>query len=413
MELTIYHHLAISLGLGLLVGLQREWVSKKVAGIRTFPIITLLGTLSAALAEQWGGATLAAAFLGVAAMLVLGNIPILREKDRDFGITTEVAVLLMFAVGAAVRSGHVAPAIVTSGLTALLLHWKIPLHELVKRIGDDDIRAISRLVLIALVILPVLPDETYGPYNVLNPFQIWTMVVLIVGISLAAYMVYRVVGARAGTLLTGFFGGLISSTATTVGYARNARRGALGPNMAAVVIMLASTIVFGRVLIEIAVVAPALLVPMAPPLIATMGVIGLMSLWAYIGARRELADPPKEMEPPSDMKAAIIFGLLYAVVLFGVAFAKDQFGDAGMYVVAALSGLTDMDAITLSTANLITDDKLDVNTGWRLILVGALSNMVFKGTVVSVLGTFALFRRVALRFLITIAIGAAIILLWP
>ena len=145
-------------GLGLLVGMQREWTKGVLAGIRTFPLITVFGALSALLAERFGGWTVAAALLSLAGMVVIGNVTKLQKGDIDPGLTTEMAMLVMFGVGAAVVVGYTALAIATGGSVAVLLHWKRPLHRLVHRIGANDFRAIIRLVVIALVILPVLPN---------------------------------------------------------------------------------------------------------------------------------------------------------------------------------------------------------------------------------------------------------------
>lgn len=412
MELTVFHHLAIALGLGLLVGLEREWAANKVAGIRTFPMITLLGAICALLAEPFSGWILAAGFIGVAALVVVGETVRGHRTEGGPGITTEVAALVMFLVGAAVAGGHTAPGVVVGGMVAVLLHWKDPLHAFVRRIGESEFAAIVRLVVIALVILPVLPNRTFGPYGVLNPFQIWLMVVLIVSISLGAYTVYRLLGAKVGTPLSGILGGLISSTATTVSYARLTRGAPKMATTAAVVIMLASTIVFVRVIFEIQLVAPEIVAKTAPPLLALMGFMAVVSVAAYVLARGDLTELP-ERDAPSDLRAAIVFGLLYAAVLFGVAATKTHFGDSATYIVAAISGLADMDAITLTTAQLVTKGELEVDTGWRLIMVGALGNLVFKGIAVAMLGDRRLAVRVGVMFGITLVAGVILLIFWP
>ncbi len=412
MELTPLHNLAIALGLGLLVGLQREWAAKDVAGIRTFPLITVLGALSAMLADEYGGWVIAADLAGLAAILIMGNIARFSRGHIDPGVTTEVSALVMYAVGAVLVEGHTAPAIAVGGCVAVLLHWKAPMHRLVSRIGEKDLRAIIKMVLIALVILPVLPNKAYGPYEVINPFKIWLMVVLIVGISLGAYVAYKMLGARVGTVLGGLLGGLISSTATTVGYARRSRHKPDSAPLAAVVIVIASTVVFGRVMVEIALVAPAILTSIVPPLavmMVYMGIIAGIALWRV----QTPGEAPVEQEEPADLIAAIIFGLLYGVVLFGVAVAKDHFGESGLYVVSALSGLTDMDAITLSTAQMVKSGNIESSTGWRLILTGSLANLVFKGMAVATLGHPRLLRWVTVLFGLAVAGGVVLLFTWP
>ena len=175
---------------------------------------------------------------------------------------------------------------------------------------------------------------------------------------------------------------------------------------------IASTVVFARVLVEVAVVAPSLLASIAAPLGAMMLFMAATSAVAVLEGRSALASPD-ETAPPSDLKAAVVFGALYAAVLFGVAIVKNRFGDAGMYVVAAMSGLTDMDAITLSSAQLMKTQTIDTSTGWRLILVGAMSNMAFKTDAVAILGTRRLAALVAIVLLLTVAGGTALFLFWP
>ncbi len=229
MHWEIYQSIAISLGLGLLVGLQRQWSASEIAGIRTFPLITLLGTLAALLASQSEnqnafGWIVGAALICIAGLLAIANFTKIIDGQSDEGMTTESAALLMFLVGVAVGDGLNGPAVVITGIVAVLLHWKKRLHGIVGKMGEKDIRGVIQFALIGLVILPVRPDQTYGPYDVLNPYNIWRMVVLIVGVSMVAYVAFKLVGAGAGAVLGGILGGLISSTATTVSYARQTKR---------------------------------------------------------------------------------------------------------------------------------------------------------------------------------------------
>jgi uncharacterized membrane protein (DUF4010 family) len=283
---------------------------------------------------------------------------------------------------------------------------------LVGRFSEPDVRAIFNLVLIALVILPVMLNRSYGPYGVLNPFEIWLIVVLIVGISLGGYIAYKFFGARAGTLLGGILGGMISSTATTVSYARRTRHAPEAVGLAAFVITVASTIVFGRVIFEIAVVAPELLSKVAPPLVVIMLVMGVLALATYWTRGGEAEQVPLDKDP-AQLTAAVLFGLMYAVILFAVAAGRQWLDDRGLYLVAVISGLTDVDAITLSTAQMIKRGELEVDTGWRMILLGSLSNLVFKGAAVAVLGHRQLLRRVSIVFGIVLACGVLLLLFWP
>ena len=344
--------------------------------------------------------------------MAVNNLSRKRFDDSHPGPTTEVAALLMFTVGALLPMGMIPVAIAIGGGVAVLLHWKQPLHGFVRHIGGGDIRAIFRLVLIALVILPLLPDESFGPYEVLNPFRIWLVVVLIVGISIGGFLLSRMVGPRTGSVLNGILGGLISSTATTVSYARRSKTAPELSPLVALVIMIASAIVFVRVAFEVAVVAPGIVWQVLPQ-------FGVMCLWmaliaagAFVLARKESVGP-SEPKDPSNLVAAVVFGGLYALVLLAVAGARQYFGDTGLYLVAALSGLTDMDAITLSTAQLIKTGQLSVNIGWRMMLVGAMSNILFKGGAVAILGHPRLLGRIAVLFGLSLAGGLLLLWLWP
>lgn len=434
-ELTqIFLKLGTALGLGLLVGLQRERVASRLAGFRTFPLVTVLGTVTALLGQEMGRSAgsamgvwvVAAGFLGIAGLIIAANLMLAHTEAPDPGQTTEVALLLMFATGAYLAVGSAAVAVALGGTTAVLLHLKEQMHGLAGRIGDRDFRAIIQFVLITLVILPVLPDRPYGPYQVLNPREIWWMVVLIVAISLGGYVAYKLLGRSKGTALAGLLGGLVSSTATTVSYARRSRDDeSAGPaergsgdgdrgltRASAVVILLASAVVFVRVLVEIGVVARRAFTVMAPPLAVLLAVaVGVAGL-LWLGVRQQ---PAKVPDPgnPTELRSALLFGFLYAAVLLAVAAAKEHWQGSGLWVVSVLSGLTDMDAITLSTSRLVQDGRLDADLGWRLILVASLSNLVFKGAMVAVLGSRALAVRIAGLFGVLLAAGGLVLWLWP
>ena len=406
--------LAIALSLGFIVGIQREWAKPTwFAGIRTIPLLTLLGALCALLTRVGGNWVLAAGLLATFGLLLAGHFAQVCHEEKASGLTSEAACLVMYAVGALAVTDHTIEAIATTGAVAVLLQWKRPLHRFVERIGEKDFGAIIQLVLIGLVILPILPNKTYGSYGVLNPFEIWLMVVLIVGISLSAYAASKFFGAKAGSLLGGALGGLVSSTATTVSYAQRTRRSPTTSRSSAVVIMVASTVVFTRVLFEIGVVAPKAFPQMVAPLSVMLAYMTVVAALFFLFVGGEIEDSQTEEESPGGLKAAIIFGLLYALVLFGVAAAKDHFGETGLYLVAVLSGLTDMDAITLSTSQMVKSERVMVETGWRLILVGALSNMVFKGAAVALLGNRSLLKWILLLFGLSLVGGALLIWLWP
>jgi uncharacterized membrane protein (DUF4010 family) len=400
--------LGIALGLGLLIGLQRERTGSPLAGFRTFPLIALFGGLSGLLAREFSGWELAAGVIAMGALVLMGN---LERREQNTGLTTEVAMLVMFALGAFLMSGPISVGVILGGIVAVLLHLKPQMHSLAKRLEDPDFKAIMQFVLITLVILPILPNQQYGPYAVWNPYKIWLMVVLIVGISLGGYIIYKFFGQKAGTLAGGILGGLISSTATTVSYARRTAQAPETSRMAALVIMVASTIVFARVLVIIAASAPSFLPAAAGPIgtvLAGTAAICLVLWW--LSAKEPAALP--EQGNPSELKAALIFAGLYALVLVAAAAAKKNFGTEGLYAVAVLSGLTDMDAITLSVSDMVEQKQVAAASGWRLILAAAMSNLVFKAGIVAFLGNRLLLGRIAVLFALAFGWSLGVMVLW-
>lgn len=401
----------IALGLGLLIGFQRERAKASLAGIRTFTLISLIGACSAhlgsLLAVPW---LLPVAFLGLAGLLVSGHVA--RSRTESPELTTEIAAVLMLLIGALSVAGPRLLAVATGAVIALLLHFKRPLHETVERFADEEVRAVMTFVLIALVVLPLLPDRAFDPLGVLNPHAIWRMVVLIVGISLVAHGAFRVLGQARGAVVAGVIGGLISSTATTVQQARRSAAEASFVSAGVVVTVLASATAFVRILVEVAVVDLSLLrVALAP-----MGIVlGVLIASALLVVRRARGTPAAPPEPgnPAQLRTALFFGALYAVVILGVAVAERFFGSSGLMIVAVLSGLTDVDAITLSTSQLVSDGRLGADEGWRMILVAALSNLGFKGGLAFALGSRRLAWGVAAAFGAAIAAGLCVVFFWP
>lgn len=404
--------ITVSLALGLLLGLQRQRTDASIGGIRTFPLFALLGTVSAMIAGVYGGWIIGAGLLSIAAVLVFANLLKMKAGSTDAGTTSEMAALLLYAVGVLIASDHMLEAVVIGGVMLLLLHLKQPMHDFAAAVGEHDMRAIAQFVLISLIILPVLPNTSFGPYAVWNPFSIWLMVVLIVGISLTGYVAYKILGARAGTLLGGVIGGLISSTATTVTFSRRTAADVSLAPLGAFVIMTASCISLVRILVEVAASAPGTASAIIPPLAVMLGACVLIAGVLYrLSYRQQTAMP--EQKNPAEFKAALVFGLLYAVVLVAVAAARDHFGSAGLYTVAALSGLTDVDAITLSSAHLAQSGSIGTSLAWRSILIAIMANFAFKFVAVAFLGTRLLTLRLAAAFALALVSGGALLWLWP
>ncbi|MEJ2205465.1 MAG: MgtC/SapB family protein [Gemmatimonadota bacterium] len=406
-----FWELLVALGLGLLTGLQKERAGPLLAGLRTFALITVFGAVTAILAETTGPWIIIAGLLSMTALLVTGNAMAAAEGRADPGQTTEVAVVLMFLVGALCVIGPLELAIVLGGAVAVLLHLKEELRGLVARLSDKDVRAVMQFVVISLIILPVLPNQAYGPFQVLNPRNIWFMVVLIVGLNLVGYAAFRTLGSRAGTALAGFLGGIISSTATTVSYARTTKTDPGRAGTAAVVVWIASGVVFVRILLEVAAVAPGFVSTVAGPMgvMLALFVVSAAVIWR---SATSPSDSPMDPGNPSELKPAIAFAAMYAVILLAVAAAEEYLGGAGLYAAAFISGLTDIDAITLSTSNLVAGARLEADTGWRLILVAAMSNLLFKTAMVATLGSRQMLRRIGGLVGIALVAGVGLLLFW-
>jgi len=413
-SLGVFGQLGLAVVLGLFVGLQRERSGDhaRIAGIRTFPLITLLGAITALLAPAVGGWIVAAALLGVVASLVTGNFILLRTgAPAEAGMTTEIAALAMFGVGALLVVGDTVVAMAIGAVVVLLLHAKQVLHGLAAKLGENDVRAIMQFVLIAFIILPLVPDRTLGPYGAINLRIVWLMVVLVTGISLAGCIAARFFGGRTGALATGLIGGLISSTATTVANAKRAAAAPEASGAALLVILLASCVSMVRVLVELWAVAAASFWAMALPIFVLLGVRLLTVGFVWLRVGRDAQGLPPEASP-GDIKAALLFGGLFAAVLLISTIARHRMGEGGLFAVAAISGLTDMDAITLSAGRMVTSDGLSPSNAWRAVVVALMSNTVFKSAAVAVLGPRRLALQVAAADGVLMAASVALLALW-
>lgn len=402
----------MALLLGLLVGLQREFAGRQIAGIRTFALISLFGAACGALVQDVGGWVVAAGLLGVATIAVVRSLARKEATEADTGGATQMAMLLMFLVGVLLMLGPLALGVGLGATVAALLHLKTALHSAVKRLREGEVRAIMQFAVVSAVILPALPDQAYGPYGVLNPRHIWLMVVLIVGISVAGFLTLRFLGDRVGVVVGGILGGVISSTATTVSYARRTASDPKAAPIAVCIILIAAAVSYVRVLVEIAAVAPGSLRYAAAPFGAL--ILATVALAAVAWLRRgDSKDGVPEQKNPSELGAALIFAAVYTAVLFAVAAVKDMLGDQALYAVAAVSGVVAMDAITLSMSRMAAEGQIESSESWRYIMIAAASNMAFKTVFAAVVGSRALGIRLAATLGATIAVAVGMALLWP
>lgn len=407
--------LGISFGLGLLVGLQREKTNHETAGVRTFTLIAILGTMVGFLSRAFENQFILPVFiLAIAAFLITANkIIASRDDNPTAGQTTEMAVLLMFAIGAYLVVGDQIIGVIVGGTLAIVLYVKDVLHRMIERLKSKDFEAIMTFVGVSLVILPILPNETYGPYEVLNPRQIWLMVTLIVGISILGYFVYKWVGKQAGMISNGIFGGIISSTATVISYARTAAQNKGFAKISSFVIYVSVTVSIIRVIIEIAIVTPEKLPKLILPFVVLFVFMSITSLFYFYFISKEASENEvPEPKNPAQLKSSLVFGILYAVILLAVAFVEDTFGDEGLYLLSIIGGLAKKDAITLSLAQSIKSG-MATELGWRLIMTGVLSNFAFKIVLAYMMGSRKLANLVAVTFSVAIVVGLLLMWLWP
>lgn len=387
-------------GIGLLIGLERERNPAGKAGVRTFALVSLLGTLAALVGVVVDNAwLLPAGLLAVTGMLIVAYARVAPEEDP--GTTSVAAAGVAYLLGALAGLGQAPLAAALAIVVTALLYFKPELEGWSSALKREEQVSLLQFLVITFIVLPILPDRGYGPYGVLNPREIWLMVVLIAGVGVASYMAMRVAGERHGTLLTGLLGGLVSSTATTALYARRSNESAAMAKVALVVVSLANLVVLVRVAVLAAVVAPGLLPRLLPVLSAALaaGVAATaFLLWRSEGGA-QLALPPARN--PAEIGMALRFGALYALVLLAAAWLQDMIGSRGLYVATALSGVADVDPGVLSALNLYGGGRAEAGTAVVAIAIALLSNTLFK------LGLLAWFGgRLALRALLPF--GAAL-----
>ncbi|MBE0437937.1 MAG: MgtC/SapB family protein, partial [Methylomicrobium sp.] len=350
--------LGTALGIGLLIGLERGWKSRdwregtRVAGLRTFGLIALLGGIWALLAREVDPLLIGFAFLALTLVLLVAYHSSL-EKIEDFGVTSVIAALLTFAFGALTVFGYTVLASSSAVVVTLILGLKPLLHAWLQKIERQELLATLKLLLISIVMLPILPDRYLDSWQVFNPYHVWLMVVLIATISYLGYFSIKIAGNRHGPVLTGVFGGLASSTAVTLNLARFSRQFPGDENALSAGILTACATMFPRTLVLASIINPALLVPLCPALLS-MGALGY--LFAFLFWKTAITvyqtDTALKLENPFQLITALKFGALLLAILFIARMLRIYFGDTGVYFVAAISGITDVDPITLSMSRM-------------------------------------------------------------
>ena len=409
-RLEIFENLGVALALGLLIGLERGWKRReeaegsRFAGIRTFGITGLAGGVMAVLgrvADPWVLVISIVAFV----FLIIGGMlrPVMKDEDRS--VTGYVAMFMTLLIGVLAGYGYLASSAAAGVVTTILLGVKAPLHDWVRRLERDEITAFFKLLLISVVVLPLLPNRGYGPWGSLNPYEIWWMVVLVSAISFAGFVAVKWAGPRRGILMTAFFGGLISSTAIAVSFAKFGKDNPKLSRLLAAGVGASSTMMFARMLVISAAVSPQLAWALLPivALILVGGVLGGVLLW---GKAVNSASGVPALESSFSLRLPLQFGLFLGLVMLLADGALVWLGTHGLYLVAAIAGLTDVDAITLSVAGDVSNG-LSVKIAYTAALIAALVNTVIKGLIVVVAGGAAMGKTAALPLGLMVLGGVA------
>lgn len=406
-----------SAGLGALIGLIRQWSEQAehggktdFGGVRTHTFWAILGCLGAVASRDYTPFALPVVITVVAAHLI-----VVRNRLADAtspGSTSFAASLLTLFTGALVAWDHTQTAVVVAALTMVLLGLKQPIHAWTRGFTASDIRGTLEFVAITGVILPLVPNRDFGPFGGFNPYSTWVMVVLISGLGFTGYIAMRLLGTRAGILVTSLFGGLASSTASTLAFSRRSREEPELSSDYAFAVVVACTVMLPRVIIVVFFLSPSLAARITPAFAAMMLPAIVYGCWHWWFARRaekgEVASP--SMANPLSLLTAIKFALLYAIIAFLVKAATQLDWQAGLLPLSFVSGLTDMDAISLSMANNLRSGTVVLELAARAVIIAAVANSLLKASLAAGLGSPQLRLRAGGVLLATAVVGTGAVL---
>ncbi len=428
--IKLFQPFIIAILLGALMGLERAFATRIddsdvdiLGGIRTFSLISLFGCIAAFLDKNYQSGILIVSFIGVLALAGISYF-VSFSKHNERGITTEISLFICFTIGVMVQFNHYIIATFIAISVTFILYLKESMRKLVKRVESEDIRAVLKFAIITFVILPVF-DPEYAYYlrdvgglgwlsgapglmnvEVINPHTVWLMVVLISGIGFTGYVAIKILGSRKGIGLTGFLGGLVSSTATTMTFSKRSRDEESLSLSFSLGILLACTTMFPRILVEVLIINSSLLSSLS----ITMGVMTASGLAVcyYIWKKTEGETSDEvPLKNPFSIMPAVKFGILYAIIVFMARVMEVTAGDSGIYIVSILSGLTDVDAITLTMSQISRQDSSKLTQATVAITLAAFSNTILKAGMAYVLGSRELRRIILMGFAIILIAGFA------
>ncbi|MFN3351486.1 MgtC/SapB family protein [Pseudorhodoplanes sp.] len=416
--IDLLSHFAVALGIGLLIGIERGWRTReekpgsRTAGVRTFTIIGLLGGTAGVLAETAGkpltvtGGVIIG--LGFAAFAITFTMMCRDENraDGSFSATTAIAGMLTFALSAYAMIGDVRAAAAAAVATVGVLALRTPLHAWLTTLEEREIRSALILLAMTFIALPVIPDQSIGPFGGVNPREIWLIAIILAGVSFAGYLAVKLLGTRHGIMLAAAAGGLVSSTAVTASSAKRAAAGEGAPHLLAAGVALATAVSFARVIAIAGFLTPGLLRFLAPPLGAA---ILAAVTWSFIAVSRRSSEgddeQPVEFKNPFEFWAVIGFALLLAAIVLAGRLLGENLGEMGAIAGALALGLADVDAVTVSMSRL-TPEPLSFNAAALAILAAVVSNNVSKTAIGAVAGRGAFAVQIAAMTALCFAAGA-------
>lgn len=411
MDFIIFKQLGVALILSSLIGLEREHkyqlykVENSFGGVRTFALIGIIGCLSYILSTYsiWFFVLFTLGFFG----LLISSYWLVAKVNKSIGATSDIAAILVYMVGIFSAMGEFGLATIIALMTLTILHFKKPLHVWAKQLKNEEIVSTIEFIIIAFVILPLLPDKDFGPYGFFNPYNAWFMVVLISGISYMSYIAIKIFGAKRGIVFSGFLAGFISSTALVLSFLSVSKKNKKVVNPYVLAVVVASSAMFFRVLLEVSVLSPSLFKNLVIPM-GIMGLTGLVSTVFFITKKEKLSRNMEkglsEVKSPFNIGPAIQFGLFFALVSFITKFGVAYMGDKGLYLTSVISGLFDVDAITVRMAKDFSAGDLSAVAAVTAISIGAVTNTVMKGGIFMIWGN----RKAGLKIL---AVFGAMLLL--
>jgi uncharacterized membrane protein (DUF4010 family) len=402
--------MGVALGVGLTVGLERGWRAReaaegsRIAGWRTFGLIGL----AAGIWADIGGSNLVA--LGMALLAITVSLAVAywrkSETSADRSATTLVAAIVTFALGGLAGQGHTIEAGAGAVVMTAMLSAKSTLHGWLKRLSEIELRAALQFLLISVVILPILPNRGFGPYDALNPYQIWLMVVFVAGLSFAGYAAMRIWGQQAGLMLTALLGGIVASTAIAFDFSRRAAAGSSPLRLLAAGIVAASGVSFVRTAILVGVFQRAWL-PVAGIPIAAMVAASGCAVWLLSrGGPHEQPLQSQAVRNPLELRSALQLGLVLAVALVLSEWLRRHAGSAGLAGLSAITGVVEIDATTISLSKMV-GEGLSKPTATLMLLLGLTTNALLKMVVITAVGGARLALAVGLSFVLVAAAAAA------